>query len=142
MASFYGQWRSNYFVVKNLGEFTQWINRIGNIRLVSMPNVQGSVAMFSEGDGTLPSCEIDMEYGDRVFFEDVYDGKGFIDVLATFLDKDEVAIIMAVGQEGERYVSGHALAVKWDGEILDVHLSDIYDKVKHTWRIVPSEAAY
>jgi hypothetical protein len=77
--------------------------------------------------------------------EDDADPIGFDDLIAEHLVEGEVLILMEVGAEKRRYVTGraHALRVK-DGRRQDLVLSieDIYALVERRWKVKPTEAAY
>ena len=44
------------------------------------------------------------------------------------LVEGQVAVLMEVGSEKYRYVTGQTIAVRWDGRVVHLSLNDIYEK--------------
>ena len=123
--------RSNYFRVKDEAAFKAWAERIGvevyedteqqaqeNGRPLPAGEKQFMIAR-SDGNGWPVS------YLDRETQEDV-----MVDLpaeLAKHLHDDDVAILMEIGAEGLRCVTGYALAVNAAGVVKSVSLEGIYE---------------
>lgn len=59
--------------------------------------------------------------------------------LAEHLPKGQVAVLMEIGAEKLRYLTGVAIAVNHKGRVVEVMLSDIYRKAARSFRIAESE---
>ena len=65
--------------------------------------------------------------------------------LAQHLPKGEVAVLMEIGAEKLRYLTGIAIAVNYKGRAAVVSLDDVYRKAARTFRVPESkitQAAY
>ena len=131
MANWYGTSRSNYFNVKDEGAFREWAERRG---LEIFTNLVGQLAVAPSsmsGDGSWPSydydddCEIDFQAE-----------------LIEHLAEGQVAIIMTIGAEKLRYLTGYSVALAWDGRRISVDIADIYDKVEVEFGLQPTVAEY
>lgn len=114
MADFNGHLRSNSFLVKDQKIFEKWIGDIS----------YGEIETFAyEEDGTVGFCGYcAVPSYDPETDEDI----NFLEILATHLQDEEVAIVFEVGSEKLRYLVGLAWAVDHTGEILEVNLNEIY----------------
>jgi hypothetical protein len=135
MANWYGSSRSNYFCVKDCEAFCQWAESrgLGVFRSESNP---GHFAIHS-GDndsGSWPSYDLETDSEMDLTTE-----------LAQHLPKGQIAVLMEIGAEKLRYLTGVAIAVNYKGRVAVVSLDDIYRKAAHTFRIQENEitqAAY
>ena len=120
MANFYGQARSNYFMVKNSEEF-----------LAEMQKYPVNV-ITKETDGVTLYGVLDADAdggGDMFSFWDGDEGADDLDwseVFTRHLADGWVAVIVSSGAEKYRYISGHAVAYNNKGEETHLDLSDIY----------------
>jgi molybdopterin biosynthesis enzyme len=57
------------------------------------------------------------------------------------LHDEDVAVLMEAGAEKLRYVSGWAVAVNSKGDLVEIGLSDIYEKAKHLGKNI-TQATY
>jgi hypothetical protein len=136
--NWYGSARSNYFRVKDLTDFQKFCDEnVPGAEIVHHDeNESGTYKMVGVDDREMPPVEVHpltallfREEGGLPTQIEIDDTEyEFIDVISTHLVKGEVAIFMESGAEGMRYVSGHAIAVTWDGRTEYVSLNDIYDK--------------
>lgn len=62
--------------------------------------------------------------------------------LARHMADGQVLVAIEAGAEKLRYISGFAKAWNNKGEMVEVHLSDIYAKAKEAFGIDPAEATY
>ena len=131
MANWYGTSRSNYFNVKDEGAFREWAERRD---LEIFTNLVGQLAVAPSSmseDGSWPSydddddCEIDFQAE-----------------LIEHLAEGQVAIIMTIGAEKLRYLTGYSVALAWDGRRISVDIADIYDKVETEFGVKPTAAEY
>lgn len=124
--------RSNYFRVKDEEKFKEWVGATSLKILTgsrkSEPDKAGvrrfAIAPGDYCEGGWPSTLYDEETDED---RDV----DVAEELAEHLADDEVAILMEAGSEGERYVTGWAVAVNNKGGYEQVGLDDIYKKAAH-----------
>lgn len=63
--------------------------------------------------------------------------------IVPFLEDNEVLIMMEIGAEKLRYLTGNAVAFHPDGEkVLSVNIHDIYALVKNEWDVFATHAEY
>ena len=141
MANYYGVARSNYFHVGDPKGFTEWCDELGltweyestkeespDMRVAIFSNEEDGWPsyLYKEGnDGEIEEREIDLPHE-----------------LAQFLAPETVAVLMEVGNEKLRYLTGIAVAVHPSGETLQVTLGDIYRDAHEMWGITPTECCY
>jgi hypothetical protein len=65
-----------------------------------------------------------------------------IAAVSSFIHKHEVAIFMSAGGEGEKLVTGEAIAINSKGDYLHLDLNHIYETVQEEWDIEPCRAEY
>jgi hypothetical protein len=59
--------------------------------------------------------------------------------LAQHLPKGQIAVLMEIGAEKLRYLTGVAIAVNHKGRVVELTLSDIYRKASRIFRVAESE---
>ena len=131
MANWYGTSRSNYFNVKDEGAFREWAERRD---LEIFTNLVGQLAVAPSSmseDGSWPSYDYDED------FEIDFQAE-----LIEHLAEGQVAILMTIGAEKLRYLTGYAVALAWDGRRISVDIADIYDKVETEFGVAPNIAEY
>jgi hypothetical protein len=131
MANYYAAARSNYFAVKDEAAFREWADRLG--LTVLEPDHRDKtadgirrlgIAPGNGGDsGGWPDSTYDAD-------QDEVDEFDLTEELAPHLADDEVAVLMAVGNEALRYVTGRAVAVNSRGKIVSINLDTIYDAAR------------
>lgn len=135
MANYYGQFRSNYFRVKDLEAFKEWCEKY-DLQFFQRTQDPELVGFGNRG----------WEHGFPEWIStETIDGRVEVDLfqeLAKHLQDNEVAIVMEVGQERLRYFTGYAIAVNAAGERLGIDLTDIYSLVEAEWGVVPTQAVY
>ena len=126
MANYYATARSNYFAVKDETAFREWAERIGLsiLELDHHDKVADGVPRFGitpddKDNGGWPTLLHNAETDDH----DDIDVPG---QLSAHLADDEVAVLLEVGNEKLRYVSGSAVAVNNKGETACLNLGSIY----------------
>ena len=131
MANWYGTSRSNYFKIEDEDAFREWAER-RNLEIFTNLVGQFAVAPSSMSeDGSWPSydddddCEIDFQAE-----------------LIEHLAEGQVAILMTIGAEKLRYLTGFSVALAWDGRRINVDIADIYDKVEIEFGVTPTVAEY
>ena len=121
MAEWYGTCRSNYFQVKNEEEFLSWIAEY-EVEVISKNDDEITRYGFLSRDeyGDIPRNTIRLEDGD-------FEGISILDEISTHLAEGETAIIMEVGSEKFRYLTGLAIAIHHTGDCVEISLDRIYD---------------
>ena len=130
MANWYGSSRSNYFQVKDRDRFLKWAEERGlgvfkNEQAAGLFAIHGGEAT---DDGSWPSY--DMGHDTEI---------DLVAELARHLAKGQIAILMEVGAEKLRYLTGVAIAVNSKGRVAALTLNDIYPKAARTFRIPENE---
>jgi hypothetical protein len=136
MANWYGSSRSNYFRVKDSDAFLQWVGKrgLGLYKNSEDATVFAIHSGNSTDGGSWPSYDL----GSVTEIDLVAE-------LAQHLPKGQVAVLMEIGAEKLRYLTGIAIAVNHQGRAAVVSLDDIYRKAAHTFRVPENEisqAAY
>ena len=131
MANYYATARSNYFAVKDETAFRQWADGL-NLTILG-PNHRNKVADGIDRFGITPD-EFDeggwpnFRHNEETSEDD--DDFDLFDELAAHLADDEVAILMEVGNEKLRYLTGTVLAINNKGETVSVNLESIYESAR------------
>ena len=139
MANYYGNGRSNYFKVKDMAAFLEWLDtRAPGMEVASrhMVDKKRERELLAE-DPTQEICLLaeteDGDYPSWIYNEEDGDDEevDFIGELSKHLleETGNVFIWQHVGNEKLRYVSGYAIAITHDGKTFQVSIRDIYDKV-------------
>ena len=122
MANYYGQARTNYFQVKDLNAWRQELTGYP-VELIEQKLDDGTIKvgfMDANDDGAGLDWQLYDEEGNETEID-------WTDLLARHLADNEVAIIMEVGSEKYRYLSGWAMAVNNKKETREISLAkDIY----------------
>jgi hypothetical protein len=119
MANYYGQARTNYFQVKDL---KAWRKELGDypVELIETKDDAGTIRVgfmdANQDGGGLDWSWWDFETDDDVEID-------WTDILARHLADNEVAILMEVGSEKYRYLTGWAMAVNNKKETREISLS-------------------
>lgn len=131
MANYYATARSNYFAVTDEKTFREWAAALGLTVLepTHRDKVADGVRRFGiapgDGDGS-GGWPTSIYHEDTDECEDI----DVSELLAAHLANDEVAVLMEVGNEKLRYVSGSAVAVNNKGKFVLMELNDIYHKAR------------
>jgi hypothetical protein len=136
MANWYGSARSNYFCVKDREAFLQWAEKrgLGVFKSENNPEHFAIHGGDSTDEGLWPSYDMDADTEIDLVAE-----------LAGHLPKGEVAVLMEIGAEKLRYLTGIAVAVNHKGRAAVVSLDDVYRKAARTFRVQENkitQAAY
>jgi hypothetical protein len=131
MANYYATARSNYFAVKDKTTFRSWAARTG-LHILE-PTHRDKVADGIPRYGITPADGDDSGWPTLRYNEESndYDDIDVPGQLSEHLADDEVAILMEVGNEKLRYVSGSAVAVNNQGKSVFLNLGTIYRKARH-----------
>ena len=126
MANYYATTRSNYFRVKDAEAFKVWCSELNlEFWTEQFPEHPGDTfyaISAGSGDGGWPSTR----WGED---EDPID----IDMeteIPKHLDPRDVAILLEVGNEKLRYVTGYAIAIHAEKPPVYVNISSIVDKAR------------
>lgn len=135
MANWYGASRTNYFKVKDAEVFKTFIAQFGSVDLWEIVQADETVVygLGDNGEGYWPSEIPDDGSGEEI---------DFIGAVSEHLADGEVAVFMSSGAEKLRYVTGDAVAIRNDGERLQISIDDIYDLAKREWGVEPTLAQY
>jgi hypothetical protein len=126
MADWSGTARSNYFEVKDFAAFKTWLESHSLSLLEddaepSKPSTKVGFTAANTDHGAWPSSIWNEE-------TDEYEEFDLVSELWQHLVEGQVAVLMEVGSERYRYVTGQAIAVRWDGRVVHLSLNDIYEK--------------
>lgn len=131
MANYVGKGRSNYFKVKDLKKFDDFINEFEDLSIIKKVDDASNqlVGFLIESEsGAIPSYVFNESLQD---FEEV----DFLSGLSKHLQEDQVAVIKEVGAEKMRYIHGCSTAVNARGETLFIDLGDIYEHASDRWGV-------
>jgi hypothetical protein len=134
MANWYGSARSNYFRVKDETAFTEWADGVDSLHYWKKDECF-AICSDCPDSGAWPSSRWDDEVEEHVEFD-------LIEELCPHLAEGEVAVLVEVGAEKLRYLSGWTVAVNHLGETVFVNLDDIYEKANAAFGTRPNEAMY
>lgn len=122
MANYTAYFRSNYFAVKDVAQFQTFCTAFQLELITTTEDNQTLYGFLNEdSEGGIPVTR---------FREATDDGEeaDFMSELAAHLLDDYVAIVMEIGYEKMRYLSGSAYAVNAKGEMMSVELDEIYER--------------
>lgn len=134
MANWYGSARSNYFAVKDPAAFKAWVETMPSLDLIERDGKFGF--LDNSGEGWPSFRDIEVEGGEEEVDVDL------LAELSEYLAEGEVAVLMLVGAEKLRYLTGWAGAVSWKGEIVDMNLGEIYTRAETAFGVRPTCAEY
>jgi len=142
MADWVGVARSNYFAVNDERSFLEWAKK-RNLRVMKRP-AQGRRFADNSRAFTQFAVESEDEGGPWPSFEEdqnLLEDGGMpreIDIqteLAQHLKEGEIAVLMEVGAEGAKYLSGTAYAVDHRGTVIRISLRDIYSRAAEVFGV-------
>jgi hypothetical protein len=130
MANWYSTARSNYFRVKDRDAFLKWTERLGLgvFKNEESPDLFAIYGGENTDDGSWPSYDVE---GDTEI--------DLVTELAQHLPKGQIAVLMEIGAEKLRYLTGVAIAVNHKGRVVELALSNIYRKAARTFHVAESE---
>ena len=126
MANWYGTSRSNYFRVKDAEAFLKWADERG-LGVFKHQHDEGVSAIHggaSAEDGSWPSYDMEEEEDEDI---------DLIDELAAHLYEDQIAVLMEIGAEKLRYLTGVAIAFNSKGATVELILSDVFRTAAQTF---------
>ena len=125
MANYYATARSSYFTVKDTMAFEAWC-KAHNLHYWT--NTDGCYTITPDDDpGHWPLYEPELdENDDEVEFD-------LETELSKHLATNQVAILIEVGSEKLRYLTGHTVAIHADGRTCHISLQDIYAQAQSTF---------
>ena len=122
MANYTAYFRSNYFGVKDVAQFQAFCAAFQLEMITTTENNQTLYGFLNEdNEGGIPVTRYHEVTDD-------WEEADFMSELAAHLMDDYVAIVMEVGYEKMRYLSGIAHAVNAKGEMMSVELDEIYER--------------
>jgi len=140
MANYYATARSNYFRVKDAQAFEQWCSKRGlDCWTTLYPDIGNRYAIAPNADEETGWPNLDL---DEATYE--YCEIDFPKELASHLDPRDIAVIVQVGSEKLRYLTGEAVAVHASGKTTRISLDDIYRQAVREFEgdITITEATY
>jgi len=137
MANFYGTARTNYFKVKDIEAFKDFVNSLSNCTLLEDvgKDEQKLFGFYSDCDsGCFPSS-----YNEET---DEHEDIDIVEETAKHLAEGEVAVFMEAGGEKCRYISGWATAINDRGDSIYLSLNDIYKMAEDKFGVKPTMAEF
>ena len=125
MANYYGQARTNYFLVKDAEAFKTEMAKYP-VRVIEQKIGAESAYGILDDDGDaggLPWSQFNEE-------TDEYEDLVWETIIGNHLKDGAVCVLMETGAEKYRYLSGWAIAFNNKGETRRVDITDIYDLAK------------
>jgi len=124
MSTYYGSCLSNFFKVKDLEKFEEWISKFPELETFG-PEL-GAVEGETKDYVAFGSTEIGIpEYMPTEDGEDIE--VDFISDLYKHLQEGEVAIVQEIGNEKLLYFTGYSLVIDWQGNTKYFSIADAYD---------------
>ena len=131
MANWYGAARSNYFLVKDRAAFNTW----AKARNLEVLEEGPMVGIHPDGAEGWPSFYWDETEDDDVDFDIPKE-------LSELLVEGQVVVMLETGAEKLRYITGRAVAFDHTGKVVELSLSEIYDRAKQEFGVEPTAAEY
>jgi len=130
MADWYGTARSNYFAVKDKEKFQEFCNK-WDVEMINKNNKYGFLCT-QDDKGGLPSFleQEEDEDGQKLLEPKELGMDDFVDELATHLKPGHVAVLVEIGAEKYRYLTGYALAINSKGKTESINIGDITELAK------------
>lgn len=151
MANYYGQFRSNYFKVKDAVAFKAWCDKLDVGVWEGDENTYGIHSSDTSDSGDIPSCETLPADWDsdtpppgwtEEEFADEWREIDFFQELSKHLEEGEIAVVEAHGSEKLCYLVGYAVAVNHLGEMVEASINQIYDLAEAKFGKRPGRAEY
>lgn len=149
MADWYGNCRSSYFAVKNEDLYRRFCSRWGLTKIERIAKgKKGKLYGFlvEDDNGGIPhypaksiGAQVALESIEDDEKEKTSDDDPFIPELAEQLADGWVAVIIEVGAEKLRYITGMATAINWKGETKYVNLESIYEHAEKLGEFTSAE---
>lgn len=122
MADWHGTCRSNYFRVKDREAFQTMLDQYEAKLIINVENPDQVGFISEDWHGAIPTRIVDEDELTDCDMDQV----SILDEIAEHLAENEVCIVMEVGSEKARYLTGFAIAISWTNERVKISLSDIY----------------
>lgn len=128
MANWYGAARSNYVLIKNLGALVDALDPwpIGIHKKHADDSENSVLVCFlseEQDSGGWPSLD---------FNDNEFDPKTCI---CPHMEPGQVLVMMEIGHEKLRVLTGHAVAYNHEGKFVTVNLNDIYEKAAEAFGV-------
>jgi hypothetical protein len=119
MANWYGSARTNYVRIKDRDGLDEALAPFS----LQVWDKEGAVAFGGEDEfGGFPSISLDSEGNEVQFDPETH--------ICPYMEPNQVLIVMEVGAEKLRYLTGWATAYSSEGKSVHVSIGDIYDKAE------------
>lgn len=122
--------RSNYFRVKDPQAFIDAVKALNTCMYAERHDSQPEKVALFVAVGGWPGYRVDEEADEHDF--------DLVEFIAAHLKDDDIAVLMAIGHEGLRYVTGYAQAINANGDTVEVTLEDIYQRAFDMFGMFPS----
>lgn len=120
MGNYVSMCRSNYFAVKDLAKFREWVNSFtGDLALLD-DVADGPLVGICDGTEGMGWPQHRYEEDDTGDYKDI----DFLGELAGHLARGHVAVLVDIGHDKLRYLVGEAIAVNSQGTVRRVRLID------------------
>lgn len=129
MANYVAMTRSNYFQVKDRGAFEGFCEQF-ELELISSGDKLGFLVASECG-------EMPIDQWDKT--QEMYVEVDFLGLLAEHLADGQVAVVMEIGWENIRYLTGKALAVNFQGQQREIALAEIYQQAQELGEVSMAE---
>jgi hypothetical protein len=117
MANYYASCLSNFFKVKDLEKFKNWISKFDSLETFSKKNEE--YIAFGSTESGIPDYMMSEDGEDSTEVE-------FITELSKHLSEGEVAIVQEIGNEKLRYFVGFSVVIDWQGNAKYFDISDAF----------------
>ena len=124
MANYYAYARSNYFRVNDISKFDEFCK---NHSFEKIEDKSGRVGFLVNDEDGMPSSQWDEKTEEYVDADP-------LEELSPLLKKGEVAVVMQIGWEKMRYLTGWATAIDCNGKTVRSDISDIYKLAKKKFK--------
>jgi len=118
MSTYYGSCLSNFFKVKDLEKFEEWISKFPELETFG-GETKEHIAFGSTQSG-IPDYMMSEDGEDSTEVE-------FITELSKHLREGEVAIVQEIGNEKLLYFRGFSVVIDWQGNSKYFSISDAYE---------------
>ncbi|MCG3148189.1 MAG: hypothetical protein PCFJNLEI_01632 [Verrucomicrobiae bacterium] len=132
MADYIAQSRSNYFRVRNARSYRRFAARYNLTVIHTEQHGKHRYGFLSEE--SIPTGRADAK-GEWIETD-------FLQELSRQLTRGDVAVVMEIGSEKQRYLIGYAAAIDARGRRIQVALSDIYRRCEETFGVTPTLVEY
>jgi hypothetical protein len=134
MADWYGSSRTNYIKFKDLDGLKKALEPFPVTFVAGIGERAGTYYLTSlDETGSLYRSYQD-ENDEQIFFD-------FAEHVCPYMEDDQILVVIEVGAERLRYLTGDAAAYNAAGEFVVINLNHIYDRAKEVFGHAPQSRA-